>query len=137
MNNNIKVLKIDIGCAITIDDINNLPSSLEILYIPFYDLDINNLNFNFPISLKEIYIGHLNYKKRGLSFDSEDNYKFKIPYGCKLYRYFPYHDCPGDFNEVKFWRMEFNKAKKAYKKREIQNILSRDELNKIQGILNL
>ena len=129
--NPIKVLKLDIERAIDINDLNNLPPNLEILYIPFCVLDVNNLNFNFPPSLKEIYMGHLNYKHKGLSFDDDDSYKFKLPYGCKLYRYFSYHDYPGEFNEVKFWRMEFNKAKKAYKKREILTILSKDELYKI------
>jgi hypothetical protein len=129
--NPIKVLKLDIERSIRIDDLNNLPEGLEILYIPFCAFDINNLNFNFPITLKEIYMGHLNYTHYGLSFDDDDNYKFKIPYGCKLYRYFSYHVFQGDFNEVKFWRMEFNKAKKQYKKREILTIKTKDELYKI------
>ena len=129
--NTIKVLKIDIARAINIDDLNNLPEDLEILYIPFCVLDINNLNFNFPISLKEIYMGHLNYTDDDISFSEDDNYKFKIPYGCKLYRYFSYHDYIHKFNEVKFWRMAFNKAKKQYKKREILTITSKDELYKI------
>ena len=67
--NPIKVLKLDIERAIDINDLNNLPPNLEILYIPFCVLDVNNFNFNFPPSLKEIYMGHLNYKHK-ISFDA-------------------------------------------------------------------
>ena len=59
---------------VSIDDLSNLPNTLEVLYLPFYFLKENN-NFNFPPFLKKLILG---------CHPSENDYHYKVPYGCAV-----------------------------------------------------
>ena len=59
---------------VSINDLNNLPPKLEVLYLPFLSLE-ENLDFNLPITLNRLYVGvHPAGKLQ----------RIKVPYLCQV-----------------------------------------------------
>ena len=111
--NIIKVIKY---CGIVdIDDLNNIPDGIEVLYIPYFislDDDDLNFNFNFPPSLRTLLIGS------ALLYPDE---KYKLPFGCKLIKYSNILEYK-NYHYVQRWiiyKRLFNEIKLNYKNNEI------------------
>jgi hypothetical protein len=77
---------------VSINDLNNLPDTLEVLYVPFFCLE-ENTNFNFPPMLKKLFVG---------CHPSKKTQNFKLPYGCELI--IPNYESPQYYDE--FFRIE-------------------------------
>ena len=56
------------------NDLNNLPTKLEVLYVPFLRLD-GDYDLNLPVTLNRLYIG---------PHPSEKIQRLKVPYLCQV-----------------------------------------------------
>ena len=105
----IKVIKY--GGIVDIDDLNNLPDGIEVLYIPYFAC-INDFNYNFPTSLKILIIGS------DILYPDE---KYKLPFDCKLIKYnnmLEYKNCYY-IQQWTIYKRLFNEIKLNYKNNEI------------------
>jgi hypothetical protein len=72
---------------VKVEDLNDLPDTLEVLYLPFLAVE-DSYNFNFPPMLNRLYIG---------VHPSKVYQHIKVPYMCKVIH--PDYTNPDYYNE--------------------------------------
>ena len=104
MNNNIKVLKLNF--FVKPEDLNNLPTGIEVLYISALNANIDGderyLNLNLPYTLNQMVVYVF------------ENINFSVPYGCELNVF--------NMSETEYTKETFQMIKNKYKKNEILQI---------------